>query len=287
MARKATRGIGNGGQRSQAEVCTAAYIRVSTDRQAEEGFSLEAQAAKIRALCQAQGWQLCDHIYVDAGVSGKSTDRPEFQRMLEAAQAGKVGRIVAVKLDRLARNVRDFLAVVDSLQRAGCELVLIREGFDTSTPSGKFALTMFAAMAELEVSMIAERTLAGREQKAREAGFNGARTPYGYDYDAASETFTPNDRAPIVAGIFADYLAGSSLRAIADRLNTDSVPTAAGGKWYASTVSYILRNGLYAGLVQWDGQEATGKHTPIVSLADYERVQAMLNRSEAAKRRAR
>jgi len=285
MARKVTKGTGSR-QQAQIDACTGAYIRVSTDKQVDEGFSLEAQAAKIRAQCQAQGWRLCeDHIYIDAGVSGKSADRPEFKRMLLAARAGTIKRIVAVKLDRLARNTRDFLATVDSLQAMGCELCLIREGFDTGSAQGKFFLTLLAAMAELELATIKERTLDGRKQKAEKGGNNGARAPYGYDYDATTETFTPNDRAGVVAGIFAAYLSGATLRAIADRLNADNVPTAAGGRWYASTVAYILRNGLYAGLLQWDGVERQGAWSPIVDLADYKKVQTTLTRSEGAKRR--
>src|SRR3954453_7307138 len=76
--------------------CTALYIRVSTQLQADEGFSLDDQQERLQAHCTAQGWTVCpDHIYVDAGVSGKSTDRPAFQAMLQAAQAGRIQRIVA------------------------------------------------------------------------------------------------------------------------------------------------------------------------------------------------
>ena len=121
--------------------CTALYVRVSTQSQADEGFSLEAQQERLEAYCKAQGWHICsNHIYIDAGVSGKTTERPQFQAMLEAAQAGKVQRIVAMKLDRMARNVREFLATVDQLKAWGCDLVLVKESFDTSTPHGRFAL---------------------------------------------------------------------------------------------------------------------------------------------------
>src|SRR5215208_3101862 len=96
--------------------CTALYIRVSTERQADEGFSLDAQQTQLRAFCVAQGWHLCEeHVYVDAGISGKTVERSAFQHMMQAAAAGVIKRIVAIKLDRLARNVRDFLATVEQL----------------------------------------------------------------------------------------------------------------------------------------------------------------------------
>lgn len=235
MARK-TRRNGSGGQAALPTGCTAAYIRVSTDKQADEGFSLDAQRERIAAYCAAMGWELCgdDFVYVDAGVSGKTTERPAFQRMMEDARAGRFVRVVAVALDRLARSTKDFLGVVEALDRAGVAIVLLKQNFDTGTPQGRFALTMFAALAELEVSTIAERTMTGRIEKAKQAGFNGSPIPFGYDR-AADGTFTPNAHADTVRRIFADYLAGAAVTKLADMLNSENVPTATGAKWYAST----------------------------------------------------
>src|SRR6478672_7034168 len=108
--------------------CTALYVRVSTDKQADEGYSLDAQEAKLRAYCDAHDWNVCsEYVYIDAGISGKTTDRPSFQAMLKAAQEGKIKRIVSIKLDRLARNVKSFLQLVEDLQTWDCALVLVRE----------------------------------------------------------------------------------------------------------------------------------------------------------------
>ena len=192
-------------------------------------------------------------MYEDGGESGTTVERPAFQAMLAAAQRGAVTRIVAVKLDRLARNVRDFLALVDDLLAWGCDLVLLKESFDTSTAQGKFALTLFAAMAELEASTITERVMAGKAQKASVGGYNGSPAPLGYDYDG--QRFIPNRHAATVRLIFARFLEGQSLISIARDLNAARIPTARGGRWHASTVRYILSNGLYAGRSQWDGVE--------------------------------
>jgi site-specific DNA recombinase len=256
--------------------CTALYLRVSTDKQADEGFSLDAQHAKLEAYCLAQDWVICpDHIYVDAGISGKTTDRPQFQAMLQAAQAGQIKRIVAIKLDRMARNVKSFLQIVEDLQAWDCALVLIKESFDTSTPHGKFALTMFAAMAELEAATITERVMTGKAQKASTGGYNGSRCPLGYTY--ANEQFQVSDQAATVQGIFADFIAGKTLSAIAKQLNDCNAPTQAGGAWYPATVRYIITNGFYAGISQWDGQtEAQGTHPSIISPDVYELAQRRL-----------
>lgn len=248
---------------------TALYIRVSTEKQADEGFSLDAQKERLQAFCQAHGWHVADkHIYTDAGISGKSTDRAAFQTMMQAARQGEVKRIIAMKLDRLARNVKDFLSVVDELKVAGCDLVLIKESFDTSTPQGKFALTMFAAMAELEASTITERVMTGKAQKAQEGGYNGSAARLGYDYDGSA--FTPNAQAPIVENIFVDFVSGKGLSTIANQLRVADVATAKGGQWYASTVRAVLMNGFYAGLTQWNGVEVEGTHTAIISRELYE-----------------
>lgn len=155
-------------------------------------------------------------------------------------------------------------------------IVLLKQNFDTGTPQGRFALTIFAALAELEAETINERTMTGRVEKARQGGFNGAPVPFGYGYDG--KAFTVNAHGATVTRIFADYLAGNAINKIADALNADGIPTATRARWHASTVSYILHNGFYAGLVQYDGQEVAGDHAALVARADYEAVQAKLHR---------
>lgn len=242
---------------------TAIYLRVSTDKQAEEGFSIDAQRERLLAYCTAQGWPVAEsHIFIDAGFSGKTTDRPAYQAMLRAAESGEVRRIVAMKLDRLARNVRDFLATVDSLNRWGCDMVLVKESFDTSTPHGKFALTLFSAMAELEAATITERVMSGKRQKAETGGYNGSRIPLGYRFNDGR--FEPSEDAATVRRIFQEYVSGAALIAIANRLNADQASTARGGKWHAGTVRYVLRNGAYAGLCQWAGVEVDGNTHPAI-----------------------
>jgi len=248
---------------------TALYIRVSTQKQADEGFSLEAQQEKLEAFCVAQDWTVdATDVYIDAGVSGKSTDRTEFNRMVKAAEAGEVNRIVSLKLDRLARNTKDFLALVEKLDSVGCGLVLVKESFDTSTPHGKFALTMFAAMAELEVSTIQERTMSGRRQKAANGGGNGKRCPHGYKF--------VDGQCGLIVDIFNMFIDRDSLSMIASRLNDEGHRTARGGKWYPATIKYILNNGFYAGLIQYEDSEVIGSHEAIISVDMYNKANARL-----------
>lgn len=249
--------------------CTALYIRVSTEKQADEGFSLEAQESRLQAFCEAQGWEVCPgHVYIDAGISGKSTTRPAFQKMLQAAQDGQIARIVAIKLDRLARNTKDFLGTVDKLQAFGCDLVLLKESFDTGTPHGKFALTMFAAIAELEASQITERVMSGKREKAAQGGDNGRYTPHGYSFTDGVYSIDES-AAPVIRSVFADYVTGETLTNIARRLNAQDAPTARGGKWYPATVRYILTNGFYAGIAQYEDTETQASHPAIIDTETY------------------
>ena len=217
-----------------------------------------------------RGWTVCpEHVYTDAGVSGKSTEgRPAFLAMMEAARAGLVRRIVSLKLDRLARNPRDFLALVDELHALGCDLVLIHESFDTSTPQGKFVLQMFAGLAELERTTIADRVMSGKAEKARQGGYNGSAMPLGYTYTEVEiegvpgkvRRFVANEHAQTVRRIFARFNAGASLSAIANELRADGTPTAAKGQWWPATVRSVLLNGAYAGRAQWAGVELSLIH---------------------------
>ena len=260
------------------DICTALYIRVSTEGQAATGFSLEAQEVRLRAHCTGQDWLVCDaHVYIDAGISGKTTNRAAFQRMMEAAQGGQIRRIVAMGLDRLARNVRDFLITVDNLAEWGCDLVLVKESFDTGTPSGKFFLTMSAAMAELEASTIAERLASGRKQKATHGGYCGGRTPFGYRFNEGR--FVVDDReAATVCDIFVQFNAGASLKAIAGLLNKADVSSQQGKQWHASTIRYLLSNGFYTGLEGYNGQKPVeANHTPIIARDIYNTAQLRLD----------
>jgi site-specific DNA recombinase len=258
------------------DIRTALYIRVSTVKQAEEGFGLEAQRNELDKYCAAQGWTVApEHIYIDAGISGKTDERPAFQAMLDAAQAGQIQRIVATKLDRVARNLKNLLQTVDTLKGYGCALVIKKEQFDTSTPQGLFVMQMLGAVGELERSMIGERVHSGRAENARQGGYNGAHCPLGYQYNNGVFTIV-DEQAQTVQTIFNMFLSGQLLRTMAAALNEANTPTATGGQWYASTVRYILGNGQYAGLAQWDGEEVAAALPAIIAPELYEEAQARL-----------
>lgn len=257
---------------------TALYIRVSTIKQAEEGYSLDAQRSRLDGYCRAQGWTVEDkHVYIDAGISGKTTDRPAYRDMLQAVEKDGLGRVVAIKMDRFSRSVRDFLELLDYCENHNCAVVSLGESIDTSTPIGRMMITVIAAVAEMEKDTIKERLMSGRAQKATQGGHAGGAIEFGYSYSGEDNWTINEDQAATVKRIFRLFLRGCTLTRVAAILNKWNLKTARGSRWYPATVRYILSNGAYAGLAQWDGIEsAEGKMPPIISVEDYEATQLRL-----------
>jgi site-specific DNA recombinase len=240
-------------QQSRTITRAAIYLRVSTDDQAQNGYGLDVQREKCRAMALVKGWDVANiHIFTDEGISGTldPSERPALAALLAAAENGEIGAVIVLALDRLGRKTRLVLDLVEQLTNAGVTVVSTKEGLDTSTPQGQFVLTMFAALAQLERDTIVERTSAGREQRGKIDGEKGGRLPFGYVRRAAEiaikrpASIDVDDRAAlIVRRIFALRDQGLSLRKIAAQLTADQVPTPRGAQeWSAMGVREILQN---------------------------------------------
>ena len=224
-----------------------AYVRVSTGKQAEEGVSLEAQEARIRAWCTAQGHEL-GATEVDAGLSGGRADnRPALQAALEAVCKAK-GVLVVYSLSRLARSTRDALDIAERLHKAGANLVSLSESIDTTTAMGRFFFTVLAALAALERDLISERTSMAMRHKASLGEYTGGEAPYGWR--AASERNERGflwmsedpDEQRVIGMIRRLHDGGQNAPSIARTLNGAFVPCR-GSAWHAKTVSRILAKG--------------------------------------------
>ena len=172
------------------------YIRVSTEAQANEGTSLEAQEAKIRAWCELNGCEL-GGIHVDAGLSGSRADnRPALQQALQACGRGDV--LVVYSLSRLARSTRDTIEIADRLQDNGTDLVSLSEKIDTTTAAGKMVFRMLAVLSEFERDQVAERTKMALQHKKAQGERVGS-IPYGYRLDSKTGKLSPEpqERAAI------------------------------------------------------------------------------------------
>jgi len=127
-------------KKSTSRVVTAIYVRVSTEDQAQEGFSIRAQVDKLKAYSLIKGWEIYD-IYSDEGISGKNiVDRPEMNRLIDDVNDGKVNNVLVFKIDRLTRNTKNLLELVELFEENNCAFNSLTESVDTDTPSGRMFL---------------------------------------------------------------------------------------------------------------------------------------------------
>lgn len=254
----------------------ALYARVSTDEQAEEGYSLGAQLEVMRTYCEINDLLVAEE-YVDDGYSGRSTRRPAYTHMFSPDERGKWDVLVVMKLDRIHRNSRNFMDMMDDLQRHGQQFVSTYDRIDTSTAVGRFVMDMIQRIAQLESEQIGERTYMGMRQKAEEgAGSLGFNAPFGYEYDDDHVLIAVDDELDTVRGIFDLYLDGWTMDAIAYRLNCQDVLTRKGNPWNKFNLRTILHNPIYAGYMHWEDRVWKGDHEPAVTPKMFNDVQNMM-----------
>lgn len=217
-----------------------AYIRVSTEGQATDGVSLDAQRAKIEAWCLANDVTL-GQVFVDAGISGKRADnRPQLQAALDAV-CNDGGVLVVYSLSRLARSTKDTIVISERLDKAGADLVSLSEKLDTTSAAGKMVFRMMAVLAEFERDQVSERTCTAMAHKKAQGQRVGT-VPFGYDLAADGVTLVENaDQLRAIELIHSLKDSGYSLRAIAEALDAAGIATKDGkSSWKHTTVKSIL-----------------------------------------------
>lgn len=248
----------------------AIYIRVSTDYQAEEGYSIDAQKEQLTAYCVSKGIKNYDY-YIDGGWSGSNIDRPEMQRLIKDAKDEKISHVIVYKLDRLSRSQKDTLYLIeDVFNPHGVDFVSLNESMDTSTPMGRLMLGILSAFAQLERENIRLRTRMGMKERVKTGlWMGGGRIPYGYDYDKIKGVLVPNKDAEKVRQIYKLYIGGKAPQEIANLL----------GLKYDRLVYQILTRKSNYGIIEYNGEEYQGQHEPIISKELYDiAMRCMLDR---------
>ena len=219
------------------------YIRVSTEEQAREGISLEAQEDKIKKYVDLHNLELVEVIR-DEGKSGKDLNREGIQKIISWCREGKINQLIVYKMDRLTRRTLDLLTLVEEVFKPnGIQFHSITERVDTSTAQGKFFLTITGAMAQMERDLISERTKEALRYKIS-LGENVGSPPLGFLAEDKKLSGIEKE-LEVVEYIKSLKRKRLSLRQIANRLNEKGIPTKRGGSWYAGTVRYILLNARY------------------------------------------
>jgi DNA invertase Pin-like site-specific DNA recombinase len=218
------------------------YIRVSTERQADQGVSLEAQEAKVRAMATVQSATLVE-VVVDGGESAKSLNRPGLQRLLLLVKAGNVDAVIVAKLDRLTRSVKDLCGLLELLEKKKVALVSVAESLDTSSAAGRLVITIMGAVSQWEREAIGERTRDALGHKK----MNGERVgniQFGYRLapDGKHVEFDPVEQA-VLREIGRLRKRGYTLRGIAATLNGQARRTRRGTAWRHEHIARIIKQG--------------------------------------------
>src|SRR3989339_168831 len=211
--------------RSDTAVIRAAiYARCSTEEQAEAKHStIETQVSRCRSAIESRSsvekkYKLAG-TYQDEGASGKNMDRAEFQRMMEDVRAGKIDVLLATRLDRISRSTMDFLGMVAELDAMGVGISLLDESLDSSTPTGRFAMTMMVALAQLERENVSQRIDKKMVWRAQQGLWNGSQTiGYVSDPDNPGVLKPVPEEVKLVSLIFRKYLELGSANRVADFL---------------------------------------------------------------------
>ncbi|MED5041752.1 recombinase family protein [Geobacillus stearothermophilus] len=250
----------------------AIYVRVSTDEQAKEGFSIPAQRERLRAFCESQGWEIVQE-YIEEGWSAKDLDRPQMQRLLKDIKKGNIDIVLVYRLDRLTRSVLDLYLLLQTFEKYNVAFRSATEVYDTSTAMGRLFITLVAALAQWERENLAERVKLGIEQMIDEGKKPGGHSPYGYKFDKDFNCTIIEDEANVVRMIYRMYCDGYGYRSIADRLNELGVKPRIAKEWNHNSVRDILTNDIYIGTYRWGNKVVLNNHPPIISESLFRKAQ--------------
>ena len=234
---------------------TVAYCRVSTEEQAEEGFSIAGQADKLRVYAELH--DLGDVVVIsDPGLSGKNLERPGLQRVLEMVANGHVGHVLVWRLDRLSRNLGDLIALADTFGQSNVALHSFTERLDLSTATGRMFYNVLGSFAQFYREQLGENVRMGMHQAIRQGRWiNRPKT----GYDLRDGGLVPNESAPLVREVFRLRAEGLSHQRIEDRT---------GIKY--STARLILQSRIYLGEVLYNGEWFPGTHEPLITPEEFQ-----------------
>jgi len=221
-------------------VKTIGYVRVSTDKQADRGVSLDAQAEKIRAMAVVHNSELLD-IIVDGGESAKSLNRPGMERLLALVDTGEVQTVIIAKLDRLTRSVKDLCTLLERFTKRGVALVSVAESLDTGSAAGRLVLNIMTAVSQWEREAIGERTRDAMSHK-RSNGERVGNIRFGYRLGSDGKHVEPEpSEQAVLQQIRQLRQHGHSIRRIAATLNRQALRTRRGTAWRLEHVARILK----------------------------------------------
>lgn len=266
----------------------ALYVRVSSQEQADEGYSIGEQTERLKKYAEAMGWEI-HKIYVDPGYSGGNINRPGLNDMIKDVEAGKIDTVVVYKLDRLSRSQFDTLYLIEKIFLPNdTDFVSMTENFSTNSPLGRAMIGFLAVFAQLEKDKINERTLMGKEARAKEGKWGGGSSePIGYDYDPATELLYINEYEKMQILEAVDlFLRGTPLRTICNIFHEKGYTyvgkSGRTSEWDPKRLKYVFRNKLYLGYIKHRDEWYKAEHEPILDQETFDKLQKLLDLREEA-----
>ena len=280
------------------------YARVSSDLQAQmKNGSLDTQIDRLQEYVNfkdtesGEEWKVVA-IYREEGKSGKNLDRPEFKRMVQDIEQGKINAVICTRIDRVSRSIVDFYGLYKFLEQHNVTFVSLHENWDTSNAAGRFVLTIALAIAELERERTSERTKEKMQWRAEKGLHNGGHI-LGYDNDPDNKGVPkPNEaEQELVLLIFQTYVKEQSFRATAQVINKKGHRTKSyvsrndkvhvGKKFNNTNIGRILQNQFYIGKIVYEDEVYEGQHEPIVPMELWHKAQTIIETKRVTGSRSR
>ena len=255
----------------------ATYVRVSTQEQATEGYSIQEQKERLKKYCEAHDWVLVEE-YVDPGFSGTNTNRPALQKLLRDIPFGGFDTVLVYKLDRLSRSQKDTMQLIEDVFIANnIDFISMNENFDTSTPFGRAMIGILSVFAQLERDQIKERLTMGRIGRAKTGKWNGGqKPPVGYEYKDGQLTILEFEamQVRLVFDLFINGMNGEqlSMHQIKNYMG-EHYRTRYSAWAQAACVSRILKNRIYIGEIKYADVWYPGDHEPIIDMETWDAAQ--------------
>lgn len=263
------------------KVRVAIYVRVSTQEQAKEGYSISEQTDRLTSYARINDYAIVK-VYTDAGFSGGNMNRPALSEMISDITAGRIDKVCVYKLDRLSRSQKDTMTLLEDIfLKNHVDFESMTERFDTSTSFGHAMIGILSIFAQLERENIKERMSLGMYARLKQGKWKGgARTPFGYDYDQPNDVLVVNDyESMIVKYIFEAVASGKTLFTVSETLRKNGYAFH-NGKVDRKTMRYILRSKTYLGYIKCKDEWIKGLHPAIIDKETYDKVQAILDANQ-------
>lgn len=255
----------------------ALYVRVSSQEQATEGYSIGEQEIRLKKYAEAMNWDIYK-VYIDPGYSGGDTNRPALKSMIRDIESGEIDKVVVYKLDRLSRSQLDTLYLIEKIFLANnTDFVSMSENFDTATSFGRAMIGILAVFAQLEREQIKERMTMGKEARAKEGKWNGGTEPIGYDYNIADDMLYPNEYEQLqIRELRELFLQGVSLRAIETQFKNKGY-IHKHGPWDPKAMRRVLRSKIYLGYLNYKGVWYPAEHEKTLDEDTYNKIIKLLD----------